>query len=145
MPNHCTVRGCLTNYKAHEDGSVFVLPKIEAQRSQWLRFLNWKPADSLKNVFICYKHFEPKFLEPSKKGVKLKRNMNPVPTLIPDDQPSNNAPPTAILETITCPRKPPRQRIFQEDQLKKFKNSDNIKSVEDITEAKLEKLGLNLP
>ena len=67
--------------------------------------------------------------------------MNPVLTLIPDDQPSNNAPPTAIFETITCPRKAPRQIIFQEDQLQKFKNSDNIKSVEDITEAKLEKLG----
>ena len=119
MPNKCTIRGCLTNYNGHEKGSVFLLPKDdEVQRKQWLKFLNFEYADSLKAIYVCYKHFEPRFLLNAKMGLKLNKKMRPVPTIIPKDQKSSSSPPKAILETISPPRKPPKIRVFQEDELK---------------------------
>ena len=144
MPNHCTVRGCLTNYKGQEQGSVFLLPKNEAQKTQWLKFLNFPYIASLKNVYVCFKHFEPNLLLPSKKGVKLNHTMNPVPTLVPAAQKSSSLPPTSVVETIKCPRNPPKERIFQEDELGKFKKRDTIKDLNDITERKLNELGSEL-
>lgn len=126
MPNHCTVRGCLTNYKGHEQGSVFLLPKNEVQRTEWLKFINYTYIESLKKVYVCFKHFETKFLLPSKKGVKLNHMMNPVPTIIPNTQKSINLPSAAVMETIRCPRKAPKQRIFQEDELLEFKKETQL-------------------
>ena len=53
MPNHCTIRGCLTNYKNQDRGSCFLSPKDdETQRALWLKFINFKFADSLKVIFV---------------------------------------------------------------------------------------------
>ena len=53
MPNHCTIRGCLTNYKNQDRGSCFLSPKDEeTQRALWLKFINFKLADSLKVIFV---------------------------------------------------------------------------------------------
>lgn len=145
MPNKCTIRGCLTNYNGHEKGSVFLLPKDDdVQRKQWLKFLNFEYADSLKAIYICYKHFEPRFLLNAKMGLILNKKMRPVPTLIPKDQKSNSSPPKAILETISAPRKPPKMRVFQEDELSRFKKLDAISKFEDITEEKLKKVRKDL-
>ena len=43
-----------------------------------------------------------------------------------------NLPPAAILESIKSQRKPPRKRIFQEDQMANFKKKDVILCFEDI-------------
>lgn len=141
MPNHCSVPGCKTNYKNHDQGSVFLLPKNETQRAQWLKFLNVKNGETIKKVYVCFKHFDRKLLLPSKKGVKLNHGANPVPTLISCTQKSGSHPTTAIMETIKCPRNPPKLRIFQEDQLNDFKKTDTINDVNDITEKNISQLG----
>ena len=64
--------------------------------------------------------------------------------VIPKDQESSSSPPKAILETISVPRKPPKIRVFQEDELSKFKKLDAISKFEDITEEKLKKVRKDL-
>ena len=44
-----------------------------------------------------------------------------------------------FFETIETPKKPPRQKIFQEDQMKPFKKLDVIK-YDDINEEKMKSL-----
>ena len=44
----------------------------------------------------------------------------------------------AIFETIETPKKPPRQKIFQEDQMKLLKKLDVIKYLDDINKEKKE-------
>ena len=52
-----------------------------------------------------------------------------------------NLSPNAIFETIETPKKPPRQKIFQEDQMKPLKKLDEIKYLDDINKEKNEKFG----
>ena len=49
-------------------------------------------------------------------------------------------PPKAIFETIRTPRKPPGQKIFQENQMKPLKRSDVIKYLHDINKEKMKSL-----
>ena len=51
-----------------------------------------------------------------------------------------NLPPNAIFETSETPKKPPRQKIFQEDQMKPLKKSDVIKYLDDINKEKMKSL-----
>ena len=45
-----------------------------------------------------------------------------------------------FFETIESPKKPPRQKIFQEDQMKPFKKLDVIKYLDDINKEKMKSL-----
>ena len=49
-------------------------------------------------------------------------------------------PPNAIFETIETPKKPPGQKIFQEDQMKPLNKSDVIKYLDDINKEKMKSL-----
>ena len=52
-----------------------------------------------------------------------------------------NLPPNAIFVTIETPKKPPRQKIFQEDQMKPLKKKlDVIKYLDDINKEKMKSL-----
>ena len=66
--------------------------------------------------------------------------MKPVPTIIPEDQKSISLPPTAVMETIRTPRKPPTPRVLQKDQLSMFKLIDGISKFEDVSVEKLKKI-----
>ena len=55
------------------------------------------------------------------KSTKLLYEYKPVQTIIPVTREKENLPPNAIFETIETPKKPPRQKIFQEDQMKQLK------------------------
>ena len=46
-----------------------------------------------------------------------------------------------VLETIKVQRKPPKIRIFQGDQLKEFKKTNSITSLDDINEKQMKSLG----
>lgn len=131
MVNKCSIVGCFTNYSGYDKGTVFSLPQDEIQRQQWIKFVNRKDHSSMK-IFVCFKHFRKDVLAKTSKGVKLITNLNPVPTIIPDSQKIVNLPSAAIMETIKTPRKPPKIRIFQEDQLGDFKKKDAITCLDDI-------------
>ena len=141
MVNKCSIIGCHTNYSGHEKGAVYPLPEEKEQRKKWLLFANRE--SSLKHLFVCYKHFEGKFLRNTAKYVKLIKNLKPVPTIIPKTQKISNLPATAILETIKPSRKPPTIRVFQKDEMDMFTKQDQITSLNDITESSLKTIGLD--
>lgn len=140
MVNKCSVIGCNTNYKGHETGAVFKLPKEKDLQEQWVKFLYRQDYPSLKKVFICYKHFSENFLDKNGKRLRLKKELNPVPTIIPETQKKVN-PPSAIVDSIIKPRKAPKFRPFQEDELEKFKKMDRIEKLDDINECMVKYLG----
>ena len=139
MVNKCSVVGCFVNYSGYEKGTVFPLPEEEHQRQQWIKFLHRSNIDSLKHVYICYKHFSEDVLSRTPKRIKLLHHLKPVPTVIPKSQKIVNLPPAAVFETLKTPRKPPKERIFREDEMRKFKKKDEINSIDDITEGKVQK------
>ena len=52
-------------------------------------------------------------------------------------------PPAAVLQSIESGRKSPKERLFREDELSKFKATDKINSIHDITDEKVKELGQN--
>lgn len=133
MVNKCCVIGCKTNNNNEEKGPVFSLPKNEDCKQKWLKFINRKDCDSLKNIFVCYKHFKDKFLNINDERVTLLRKDNPVPTLRADGSCEPHCS-SAVLESITQPRKLPRSRPFREDEYARFEKEDAITSLSDITD-----------
>ena len=67
--------------------------------------------------------------------------MKPVPTIIPESQKTVNLHSIAVLDTLKIPRKPPKVRVFHEDEYTKFKATDEISALEHITENKVKQLG----
>ena len=57
--------------------------------------------------------------------------------MIPVTRETENLPPNAIFETIETPKKPPGQKIFQEDQMKPVRKYDVIKYLDDINKEKM--------
>ena len=75
-----------------------------------------------KRVNICYRHFADNLQKKGPNRTKLLHEYKPVPTIIQVTRETENLPPNAICVTIETPKKPPRQKIFQEDQMKTLKN-----------------------
>ena len=111
----CPVVRCIANYDCYDRGDVFSLPENEEQKKQLdLVFKS-------KGYFI---HKESQYLlqtlcrqssEDGLKRTKLLYEYKPVPTIIPVTREKENLPPNAIFETIETSKKPPGQKIFQED------------------------------
>ena len=97
-------------------------------------FLHRPDSTNLKNIFICNKHFTPYVIVKTPKRLKLLHEMKPVPTIIPEVQKTVNLPSIAVLDTLKTPRKPPKVRVFYEDDYTKFKATDEITTLEHITE-----------
>ena len=126
------VRYYITNYDCYDRGAVFSLPEKEEQKKQLdLVFKS-------KGYFI---HKESQYLlqtlcrQSSQEGLKrtkLLYECKPVPTIIPVTQEKENLTPNSIFETIETPKKPPRQKTFEENQMKPLKKLDVIKYLDDI-------------
>ena len=112
---------------------MFSLPKNEDCKQKSLKFINRTNCDSLKNIFVCYKHFKDKFLNINDERVTLLRKDNPVPTLRTDGSCEPHCS-SAVLESITQPRKLLRSIPFQDDEYARFKKEDTITCLSDITE-----------
>ena len=123
MVNKFSVFGCSTNYSGYDTGTVFPLPKAEDQKKQSLEFLHPPDTTTLKNIFICYKHFTSDVIVKTPKRLKLLHEMKPVPTIIPESQITVNLPSTAVFDILKTPRKPPKVRVFHEDEYTKFKSN----------------------
>ena len=74
------------------------------------------------------------------KRTKLLYEYKPVHTIIPVTREKENLPPNAIFEIIEALKKPPRQMIFQEDQMKPLRKLDAIKYLDDINREKMKSL-----
>ena len=137
MVNKCSVFGCSTNYEGKEVGTVFGLKSIKdpEQRDKWIRFCNRKDMNAEGSIFICSKHFEEKFIRRNDKQPRLITKLLPVPTIHPvgiySEKPS-------CMPTSSTSRKPPTQRVFQEDEMAKYKKTFQISSFAEINESFLE-------
>ena len=87
---------------------------------------NWEPKPS---SVICFKHFENKYVISGKRKT-LNWKMNPIPTLHTEKACKR----PSMLTTPKEPRRPPKQRCFQTDEMKTFLVNDGIEKIELLTE-----------
>ena len=121
MLNKCVVATCHNSKESTADAELhtFHFPS-EVKRpdlhDDWVRFVNrcngWNPSSS---SVICHHHFDEKYLI---KGTKwmLRWMMQPAPTIYPEKLQKT----PSVLPTQRTHRKPPTERIFQEDECGKF-------------------------
>ena len=137
MPDKCVVPGCTTFYDSNsEKVSGFYFPlygKNSKLVEYWVKFVNrgdgWKPT---KYSRVCSKHFEGKFMKQHGKKTTLIWKLDPVPS-IPAKCIEENASST-LYQGSNRPRKDPCERVFQPDELTKFKQIDEIKNFSDLNE-----------
>ena len=131
MVNKCSVTGCLTGYATGERKSCFSFPENKELRRKWIYFVNRQSWEPTKNSVICINHFEEKFVKFGKRCT-LKWELKPVPTIHPivEGKVSN-------IRVPTLPRRSPRKRNIQEDEMVVFESSDKVKNFDDfdITQA----------
>ena len=121
MVNKCSCRGCFTNLTGHDQCTVFRLPKKEELANLWLKFINRKDIEKLsrKYVFVCEKHFETKYLSPTKNRTRLLMHLNPIPTLFPSLKRISLH--QFFLKLTTIPENFVFQRIFCQKKGSSFK------------------------
>ena len=78
MVIYCSVTNFLTNSRGKEKGPAIKLPEKEPLRSQGIGFVGQEYSVD-KNIFICAKHFEEKYLSRNEKRTRLKTHLNPAP------------------------------------------------------------------
>ena len=127
MAFKCPVVRCITNYDCYDRRAVFSLPEKEEQKKQLdlvfksKGYFNLKVKDS-RYLLQTLCNLQKK----GPKRTKLLYEYKPVHTIIPVTREKENLLPNAIYETIETPKKPPRQKIFQVDQMKPLKKYDVI-------------------
>ena len=78
---------------------------------------------------ICVKHFEENLIIDNEKRKKAKLEFKPVPTINTKAALKR----LSTLPTSSSSRKPPKVRVYQNDQLADFKEMDKITKFDDIT------------
>ena len=128
MPNKCSVVDCNSGYKDGPNYPRYKFPQDEQLAAKWLRFLN-RPADYVitENSFICSQPFDNKFLKTTSQNfTRLNYNLNPIPTIHPLSIPQSQA----IIPTNSRP--PPKDRVFQPDQISIYEEKFRIRKFQDV-------------
>ena len=107
----------------------FLLDKADSLL-KWQQFVNRSNWSVTKNSVICFKYFEDKFLVRGDKRTKLNWKLNPITSIHTNE--AQKRPST--LRNPPAPRKSPKVRVFQEDELALFNKKDCIDSVDDLSE-----------
>ena len=132
MVNKCAAPKCQTAHTSstRKLSSLHLPLKKEELNKKWTRFVNRSDSVPTKHSVLCELHFE--YIYKNKgKHMSLNWSMKPVPTIHSADlidKPS-------VLPTTQTFRKPPRKRIFQEDQLDSFRIHDKINSLDDLNQS----------
>ena len=132
MVNKCCAVGCKTGYDSGNDGKVssFTFPFDKKDLlERWIKFINrteWAPS---KYSVICIKHFEEKFIIRGNRN-KLNWKLDPYPTLHSTEILKR---PSLIPISSVPPRKAPKLRVLQQDQMQEFYDKDTIKDLANIT------------
>ena len=95
-----------------------------------VKFVNrrdWKPT---KNSVICIKQFKEEFICHGKKNT-LKWESHPIPTIYIEKALKRHS----VVQTPTMPRKAPKIRTYQNDEMEEFATKDAIKRFEDLKES----------
>ena len=135
MVNKCVAYGCQSGYdetktKVRTYVAMFRFPLNNKDLLvKWVHFVNrsdWKPTS---NSVLCEKHFDSKFINRGKR-CKLRWELNPIPSIHSEGvlkRPST-------IPTPLPKRKPPAERIFQQDELNIFLSNDKIVDFSQINE-----------
>ena len=134
MVNKCVVYGCKSGYvseKSENPVSTFRFPLDKPDLLQkWQQFVNRSNWSATKNSVICIKHFEEKFLLRGDKRTKLNWKLSPIPSIHTDEALKR----PSTLQNPSVPRKAPKLRVFQRDELALFNKTDLIISFDDLDE-----------
>ena len=129
----CVAYGCSTNYDTcSEKVSVFHFPNDKPDLlTKWVQFVNrgneWQPKG---RSVLCAKHFEEKYIKIGKCRSHMRWELNPIPTI----HSANALKRPSVVQTPVVPRKVPKLRVYQEDELLMFRNKDKISGFEDLDE-----------
>ena len=131
MVNKCVVFGCTSGYKSSgEKVSTFEFPfKNLELLKKWIKFVNrrdWKPT---KNFVTCIRHFKEEFPNRGKR-ITLKKNLQPYPTIHTGKALKR----PSTLQAVAVPRKAPKIRVFQKDELEDFISQDLMSNFADLSE-----------
>ena len=130
MVNKCCLHYCKS------DANGFAFPseeKYPGLREKWIQFVSESNFTPSQHSRICIQHFEEKYVKFGKRN-HLKWEMLPIPTIHTNDEHDKTVSPSS-LSVPKVPRKAPRKRIFQEDEMPTFLSKDKIKDFESITES----------
>ena len=120
---------------------MFSLPARKGRTEETMdKFSNRKDISSIKRVNICYRHFADNLLKKISIEQSFYMNINPYPQSFQRHERRKIYRKNAIFETIETPKKPQRQKIFQEDHMKPLKKLDVIKYLDEINEEKMKSL-----
>ena len=130
MKNKCSVVGCNSGYIHGRNYPRFKFTQKQELVAKWLIFLS-RPADYVvtDNSFICSQHFDPSYLKVTDQNFsRLNYDLNPIPTIHPQLIPQS-------LATVpTKSRPPPKERIFQPDEISIFEEKFRIRRFLDVVE-----------
>ena len=130
MVNKC----CLHYCKSGANG--FAFPSKENNpvlRSKWIQFVSESNFVPSQHSRVCIEHFEEKYIKFGKRN-HLKWQMLPIPTIHTNDEYDKSVSPSSLSVPKT-PRRGPRKRIFQKDQMGDFLEKDRIKDFDSLSES----------
>ena len=130
MVNKCRVPGCLTNHATEVKATVFELPKDNDHQFDWLSFLDRNDLETMKHVFVFYKHFNKHFVKKKNHRLRMICTMNPFPTLAPVSHSTTNVSEAELEQLKTkTQRKPPSARVLQPYELQIFKQMETVQNL----------------
>ena len=122
--------GCKSGYQNGSTSPRFRFPSTSLfeLRAKWISFLNRPDYEITGNSRICADHFEAQYIKINETRTRLVPfSQNPIPTIHPLSVPKSQA------VVPTQPRKPPKVRVFQLDELLPFVEKYSIKDFDDVT------------
>ena len=130
MVNKCCLHYCKSG------ANCFAFPNVETHRElreKWITFVSQVNFEPSPHSRICIDHFDQKFIKYGARN-HLKWDMMPIPTIHTNDEHDKSISPSSLSVPKT-PRKGPRKRIFQEDQLGSFREKDTIRDFDALSES----------
>ena len=130
MPEKCSVVGCKSGYLNGPTSPRFRFPSTSLfeLRAKWILFLNRPDYEITANSRICADHFEAQYIKVNESRTRLVPfSQDPIPTIHPLSVPKSQA------VVPTQPRKPPKVRVFQLDELVPYVEKYTIKDFDDVT------------
>ena len=135
MVNKCLVVGCKTGHRNGPVKASFHLPYAKPELlSFWLKFINrqeYSCDPAKKCEVVCIDHFDEKFIIRGTSRTYLNWKLHPVPTKNSGEMLQGSTFEYKYKE----PRKAPKDRILQKDELKDFQNKDLIRYLSDLNES----------
>ena len=127
MPNKCAVVGCRAGLvmRMVQGHLCSIFQKAFLYRKNGSKFLNRADYSLTPQSCICIEHFEDKYIVHHSNRQRLNYSLAPIPTIHQSSIPKSQK----VIQKK--PRKHPVKRVYQEDELPRFKGY-NVETLQDI-------------